>query len=1741
MKLSQFVLSMLICLSSYVNAQQDTLWTHTYGGIDNDHGEAINPTIDGGYIITGDATPLGSDNREVMLLKINFLGNEEWNQTFGAGGDDKGFSVQQTADGGYIIVATTNSYGNGDYDVWLIKTDQLGNEEWNQTFGGSAQDQGFSVKQTADGGFIVTGTTLSFGVNGDLWLIKTDSQGNEEWNRTFGGNGSESGESVQELAEGGYIITGHTSSFGNGGVDVWLIKTDALGLEVWSQTFGGSFWDSAYSTQETESGGFIIVGGTDSFGSGGNDVWLIKTDSQGDEEWNQTFGGSEWETGFSVQETVNGGYIITGGTTSFGNGDRDVWLIKTNPMGEEEWNQTFGGELYDVGNSVKQTVDGGYILIGSTLSFGSGGWDAWVIRIGTSSGNSMYFSEYMDGTGHNRGLEIYNGTSGSVNLSGYQIAQSRNGDGWQYYHNFPEGTTLEDDSVWVIVPDQALPETQERADEILGYPSVVHYSGDDARALIRIVGQDTTWLDIIGDPNYDPGAGWNVAGIATATQNHTLIRKSDINMGNTNWTISAGTDIENSEWIVAGQDFHCNLGFRQYFSIGAVTFSLDMSFQASLGNFNPESDFVNVAGTFNDWGEIDLLTDDDGDGIYKCTVELLPGDIEYTFNINGDMASSENVPNRTLTIVEGEHIILPAVWYNDEIPVTWIDVEVYLELDMTIQLLNGNFNPDNGDIVAVRGETDNYGNWGGVVELTLDPEQSNIYTNHTRFDSASFGTVTRYKFAILPGGNPDTAILEDLPNRSFTVTGEELDTDEDGYAEIRQPRVHFDNLMTLQVNFSVDMSFQRLLGNFNPSDDFVDVAGSFNDWGAGDILADDNINDIYTGTFNIVPGEIEYLFRINGAWEAAETVSHRIYTVQGGDNATPRVWFNDQEFTNKIIISEIMQNPSSVSDNGGEWFELFNANEYVSPIQGYTIKDNGSDIHIIQDNILMEPTSFIVLGNNSNNLTNGGLAVDYQFSNFTLGNSDDEIILVDLDGVTVDSVAWDGGPNFPDLSGVSMALLDPGLDNSIGSNWTESSTPFGLGDLGTPGLPNFLSNIFIIPSDIDFDTVFVGQRDTMSITIENIGNAPLQIDSLGSIFSIFEYFLNDSLIETSSELEITFEPAGYGPAMDTVYIYSNDPDERVVGLGVTGFGYFLSPDIELSSTSIDFEEVMDGLTKVELFQIYNWGDVVLEIDTIFCTDYFSASATYGEILPGDSLSLEVSFSPDDETGFEGTLTIVAGNDPDEEALAVDLTGVGTAQAPIMTVSTDELYFGVVVPNETVARQITIYNEGMIDLEIEELTFSGSEHFTTTFSDASLAPGESINAEFQFLSTVPINQMFATATLVAAGVPDLSIELSAGYFGPVWYISTTGNDDTGFGTQTNPFATIEHGVSVSSNRDTLLVAPGNYNIDMNVQSQDTLVIASHSLLYPDEDNIVEQTILQGQLRFVSCGNIQYSLIGLTSKLYLYGSSTHNLDLKFQNMRFNTKNISDWNLVFFVNSYGTNRIQISDSFFNAVVAFSNFQSEILNCIIYSDTLNTLFSGGTTSITSSTILGNIVLESPSNLTNTIARDGYLQGDSADINAAFSNIEGGWAGDSNIDEDPQFCDPANGDYHLAESSPCVGTGLNGTNMGALGVGCTDPVAIIEVSIPTQYMLEQNYPNPFNPTTTIRYGLPEDSNVSLVIYDIRGNVVQTLESGTKSAGRYNIVWNGQTDDGRMISTGIYFARFVAGDYSQVIKMLYLK
>ena len=356
-------------------------WDSTFGGSEGDFATTVQQTGDGGYIIAGSTDTYGAGDRDFWLIKTDSSGNEVWNQTFGGTNYEWGSGLAQTPDGGFVLVGSTKSFGAGLNDAWLIKADSSGNELWNRTFGGVEEDYGYCVVETSDGSLLFAGRTESAGVGAsDAWLVKTDSGGNELWRRTFGGASYDSVRSVQETSDGGFVLLGYTKSFGAGNYDAWLIKTDASGNETWSRTFGGGNMDFGSSVMQTTDGGFILAGYTMSFGAGNYDAWLIKTDASGNETWSRTFGGSDSDGAISILQTSDNGFTLGGYTRSFGAGISDIWLIRTDGSGNETWNLTLGGSEFEYCYSLGHTADGGMILVGYTQSYGEGLNDVWLIK-----------------------------------------------------------------------------------------------------------------------------------------------------------------------------------------------------------------------------------------------------------------------------------------------------------------------------------------------------------------------------------------------------------------------------------------------------------------------------------------------------------------------------------------------------------------------------------------------------------------------------------------------------------------------------------------------------------------------------------------------------------------------------------------------------------------------------------------------------------------------------------------------------------------------------------------------------------------------------------------------------------------------------------------------------------------------------------------------------------------------------------------------------------------------------------------------------------------------------------------------------------------------------------------------------------------------------------------------------------------------------------------------------------------
>jgi len=363
------------------------VWLKTFGGTNDDRNALIQQTSDGGYIIGASTASFGAGNNDALIIKLDSSGNISWSKTIGGANNDYIYSIQQTSDGGYIIGGSTRSFGAGNFDALIIKLDSSGNISWSKTIGGGSNEEVYSIQQTSDGGYIIGGYTRSFGAGSyDALIVKLDSSGNISWSKTIGGIYHDDVYSIQQTSDGGYIIGGYTNSFGPGDYDALIVKLDSSGNISWLKTIGGIDYDYIASIQQTSDGGYLVGGGTNSFGAGSSDALIVKLDSSGNISWSKTIGGIDYDYISSIQQTSDGGYIIGGYTYSFGAGSQDALIAKLDSSGNISWSKTIGGTDYDYIYSIQQTSDGGYIIGGDTNSFGAGYYDALIVKL-DSSGN----------------------------------------------------------------------------------------------------------------------------------------------------------------------------------------------------------------------------------------------------------------------------------------------------------------------------------------------------------------------------------------------------------------------------------------------------------------------------------------------------------------------------------------------------------------------------------------------------------------------------------------------------------------------------------------------------------------------------------------------------------------------------------------------------------------------------------------------------------------------------------------------------------------------------------------------------------------------------------------------------------------------------------------------------------------------------------------------------------------------------------------------------------------------------------------------------------------------------------------------------------------------------------------------------------------------------------------------------------------------------------------------------------
>ena len=385
------LLSAFIFSTVTLSQAPDTLWTKKIGGTEIDTGNEIIQTSDGGFVIAGYTTSFGAGQRDAYLIKLDSLGNILWQKTYGTNLLEQAYSVKETNDGGLIISAFIYA---ATANLFLIRTNQDGDTLWTKNIGLSGNDFGSNIQLTDDGGFLVIGYTDSNISTGDrdVWLLRLDSTGTILWQRTYGGTDADEGFKLLKLSDDNLLISGYSESYSSGGDrDGWIVKTDPSGNFIWSKGFGGSEYDDFAAATEDEDGDLYFTG--TSVSSGNRNLWIVKTDPTGDHIFTKTYGGSDEEWGYDIKRTNDGNFIVTGSSRSNSSGLGQLWLLKIDELGDTLWTKFFTSVNGSTGYSVIQATDNGFAVTGVAASSGTGS-DVWVIRLkpeGTSGNDDEIF------------------------------------------------------------------------------------------------------------------------------------------------------------------------------------------------------------------------------------------------------------------------------------------------------------------------------------------------------------------------------------------------------------------------------------------------------------------------------------------------------------------------------------------------------------------------------------------------------------------------------------------------------------------------------------------------------------------------------------------------------------------------------------------------------------------------------------------------------------------------------------------------------------------------------------------------------------------------------------------------------------------------------------------------------------------------------------------------------------------------------------------------------------------------------------------------------------------------------------------------------------------------------------------------------------------------------------------------------------------------------------------------------
>jgi len=358
-------------------------WKSTFGGSKKEKAQSVVALPNGDVAVLGTCRSMGHGRQDLCVIRVNSKGKTLWKKAFGGKKRDLATSLTMTRDGNLVAVGHGQSFNkNGDFDVYAVKLTPKGDMLWQKAYGGDETDNANGVCATKDGGVMIAGSTESYGKGyNDIYLLKLDKDGNKVWQKTYGSKKDDIAYAIAPSSDGNFILAGSSDSYSKDNLDFYITKVTATGKQIWAKAYGEDKKDIMRAITPTKDGGCVVTGETESYGSKHSDIDVMRLDKNGEQVWHQLFGFKSIEYATGVTSTPDGNFLVVGTTKSMGHGKYDMYVLELNDAGHLIWGNLYGGPKKDIAHAVTQTTRGSLVVVGETDSFGNGSADFFMVDL----------------------------------------------------------------------------------------------------------------------------------------------------------------------------------------------------------------------------------------------------------------------------------------------------------------------------------------------------------------------------------------------------------------------------------------------------------------------------------------------------------------------------------------------------------------------------------------------------------------------------------------------------------------------------------------------------------------------------------------------------------------------------------------------------------------------------------------------------------------------------------------------------------------------------------------------------------------------------------------------------------------------------------------------------------------------------------------------------------------------------------------------------------------------------------------------------------------------------------------------------------------------------------------------------------------------------------------------------------------------------------------------------------------